>query len=147
MLSFIVGLALAVAPLSTDSTNTDEVNCLARNIYFEAPAEPLEGKIAVAQVTINRTKHKNYPATICGVVYQQNKRGCQFSWVCEPPRKIDSTAFARAKKIATQVLAGKGLLKTLSKALFFHNDTVNPKWASEMQMLTKIGGHTFYAAK
>ena len=31
-----------------------QLSCLARNIYFEAGSEPFEGKVAVAQVTLNR---------------------------------------------------------------------------------------------
>jgi len=31
-----------------------QLTCLAKNIYHEAASEPFEGKVAVAQVTINR---------------------------------------------------------------------------------------------
>jgi hypothetical protein len=39
--------------------HSDEVNCLALNIYHEARNQPFKGKLAVAQVTINRVNdHK-----------------------------------------------------------------------------------------
>ena len=49
-----------------------QLDCLARNIYHEAGSEPFEGKVAVAQVTINRTESGAFPSDICKVVYQKN---------------------------------------------------------------------------
>ena len=64
-----------------------QLDCLARNIYYEAGYEPFEGKVAVAQVTINRAESGQFPSDICQVVYQKNivyeKVLCQFSWYCE----------------------------------------------------------------
>ena len=83
----------------------DAVLCLAENIYFEARAENFAGKAAVANVTRNRVKSKDYPNTYCGVVkqgpvreswktkgkdiqdgnriYYPIKHRCQFSWYCD----------------------------------------------------------------
>ena len=52
--------------------------CLALNIYFEARSEPIEGQIAIAEVTLNRVASTNYPNDVCSVVLQENKDGCQF---------------------------------------------------------------------
>ena len=49
---------------------TESQICLAKNIYFEAGNQPLAGRIAVGQVTINRRNHGMFPHTICEVVYQ-----------------------------------------------------------------------------
>ena len=38
-----------------------EVMCMAKNIFFEAAVESTAGKLAVAQVTLNRVKSKRYP--------------------------------------------------------------------------------------
>ena len=48
----------------------EDVLCLAKNIYFEAGVESTAGKLAVANVTINRTLRNNYPNTICAVVQE-----------------------------------------------------------------------------
>lgn len=45
--------------------------CLAKNIYYEAGLEDREGKVAVAQVTLNRTQSGKFPDTVCGVVNQK----------------------------------------------------------------------------
>ena len=46
----------------------EDAECLAKNIYFEARAESTAGKLAVANVTINRAIAEHYPNTICGHV-------------------------------------------------------------------------------
>lgn len=48
-----------------------DLDCLARNIFYEAGSEPTEGKVAVGMVTINRSQDPRYPSTICGVVQQK----------------------------------------------------------------------------
>ena len=74
-----------------------DLDCLARNIYWEARSEPYHGMVAVAQVTLNRVAHKSFPDDICDVVYQGPTRAswkdssvyypikhrCQFSWYCD----------------------------------------------------------------
>ena len=64
-----------------------QLECLAKNIYFEAATEPFEGKVAVAQVTMNRVESGKFPADVCDVVFQKNtfynRVVCQFSWYCE----------------------------------------------------------------
>ena len=55
---------------ASDEWIQDELDCLAKNIYFEARGESLTGKIAVANVTMNRVEHHKYPSTVCGVVTQ-----------------------------------------------------------------------------
>ena len=59
-----------------------QVTCLAENIYFEAGHEPLEGKKAVAFVTLNRVQ-SGYADNICDVVKQKTGKTCQFSWYCD----------------------------------------------------------------
>ena len=48
-----------------------DVECLARNIFYEAGSEPVEGKVAVGMVTINRSNDERYPQSICSVVKQK----------------------------------------------------------------------------
>ena len=36
--------------------NPEELNCMSKNIYFEAALEATAGKMAVAQVTLNRVR-------------------------------------------------------------------------------------------
>ena len=124
--------------------------CLATAIYFEARGEPKRGQTAVAQVILNRASTKGFPKSICEVVYQGSKRktGCQFSFTCDKiPDKIrEKKAWAKAEKIAKEVLKGKTLLPELVKATHYHANYVKPRWAPKMKKLAKIGVHILYDA-
>ena len=128
-----------------------QLTCLAQNIYHEAGSESFNGKVAVAQVTINRANSGNFPSTICGVVHQKTQIAdrtiCQFSWVCDPlakGRRIYSKAWKESQEIARKVLLDGLRLESLgSEALYFHNAQVRPKWG--LERIDRIGGHTFYS--
>ncbi len=129
-----------------------ELKCLANNIYYEAGGENFEGKVAVAQVTINRTQDENFPKDVCGVVYQKNvvykKVLCQFSWYCQSPNSaIDpkqNSVYHESMEVAKKVLLEGFRLSSLNNALYFHADSVNPKWPNRTRII-KIGGHIFYS--
>ena len=126
-----------------------QLDCLARNIYHEAGYEPFEGKVAVAQVTINRAESGEFPSDICRVVYQKNvvyeKVLCQFSWYCEGPsakRPENGPVYTESMEVAKKVLLEGFRLPDLKQALYYHADYVNPGWKREK--VTKIGHHIFY---
>ena len=82
----ILGLGLLLfAPKANAVDRFEEMNCLAKNIYFESRDQPYIGRLAVAQVTMNRVKSEEFPDTICDVVTQggERKHRCQFSWYCD----------------------------------------------------------------
>ena len=127
-----------------------QLGCLAQNIYHEAGYEPFEGKVAVAQVTLNRAASGNFPSDICAVVYQKSviysKVICQFSWYCEQPtrmRPINSAAYNESMTVAKKVLLEGFKLDGLKHAMYYHADYVNPGWGKEK--ITKIGHHIFYS--
>jgi spore germination cell wall hydrolase CwlJ-like protein len=122
-----------------------EVECLARNIYFEAGGEPRNGKIAVAEVTMNRVKSKRYPRTVCGVVYQKTKGTCQFSWVCERGKVVSyNRSWDESIKIAENILISKRNYGIIGNATYFHADYVEPQWAETKEFVKQIGRHLFY---
>ncbi|MGB1026436.1 MAG: cell wall hydrolase, partial [Rhodospirillaceae bacterium] len=60
--------------------------CLALNDYWEARSESLQGRVAVAQVVLNRAQDPRFPGTICDVVTENRSKKpglCQFSWYCD----------------------------------------------------------------
>lgn len=126
-----------------------QLGCLAKNIYHEAGGEPFEGKIAVAQVTINRANSGQFPGDVCKVIYQKNvfyeRVVCQFSWVCD--RAVTFRPTNRANYNESMIAAQKVLLEdyrlpSLKNALYYHADYVNPGWKKEQ--VAKIGHHIFY---
>ncbi len=128
-----------------------ELNCLATAIYFEARGENYRGQVAVGQVVMNRTGHKLYPDTICGVVFQnQHKRNaCQFSFACDgiPERVTEKKAWAQAEEIAKGVVSGELYLTEVGYATHYHATYVYPHWAPRMKKVTKVGLHVFYQFK
>jgi spore germination cell wall hydrolase CwlJ-like protein len=118
-----------------------DLECLAKNIYFEARGESKEGKIAVAQVTLNRVIHQTeFNKTICGVVYQKD----QFSWTNDRVLNIkDNYQWEEAQHIALGILQGKLFLENFD-ALYFHANYVKPTWRNTKQYITTIGKHIFY---
>jgi spore germination cell wall hydrolase CwlJ-like protein len=136
----------------TAQQRVQQLECLALNIYKEAGYEPFEGKVAVAQVTINRANHSSFPDDICQVVYQKNffyqRVVCQFSWYCDRvhrERPVGEAAYNESYEVAKKVLLENFRLDALSEALYYHADYVNPKWNKER--LVKIGRHIFYKEK
>lgn len=125
-----------------------ELNCLATAIYFEARGESYRGQVAVGQVVMNRTQHKLYPSTICGVVFQNQHRrnACQFSFACDgkAERIREKKAWALAQEIAEDVVAGRRDVASAADATHYHATYVSPRWAPKMRRLAKIGRHVFY---
>jgi len=121
-------------------TKTD-VECLTRNIYYEAGVESQLGKFAVAQVTINRLKTGYWGDSICKVVYARK----QFSWTMA--RKLprpDSRLWAESEDIARKVLAGHRI-RGLTKSLFYHAIYIrDPHWVDPAHEAGQIGNHVFY---
>lgn len=122
-----------------------EVECLAKNIYYEAGSESRNGKIAVAEVTMNRVQSRQFPRTVCGVVYQKTKGTCQFSWVCQNGNRIRSvSAWRESLQIAENILISKRKYGIIGNAMYFHADYVDPAWADEKRLIAQIGNHIFY---
>lgn len=129
-----------------------QLSCLAINIYREAGTEPFEGKVGIAQVTLNRTRHPAFPKDICDVVYQRNtfmgQTVCQFSWYCNTQhrtRPVNQKMYDESYEVAKKVLLENFRLSSLEQAIYFHADYINPRWSHVR--LTKIGKHIFYRPK
>jgi len=129
---------------------SDQIQCLAMNIYHEARGEPIAGQYAVAEVTLNRTHSRSFPSTVCKVVYQkhwntQRKESIYaFSWVGQTvTTNFNSAAWRQAVRIARNVLTGDRI-PTLHGALYYHSVDVKPEWARRHKRLAIIGRHIFY---
>jgi spore germination cell wall hydrolase CwlJ-like protein len=127
-----------------------DLMCLARNVYHEARGEPTAGQHAVAEVTLNRVASRQFPATVCEVVYEKRfdvKRNrlvgafswTEFDWVSKPK----GIAWERAVRSAEAVY-DKQQDPTVKGALFYHADSIEPRWAKEKNQVAKIGSHIFY---
>jgi len=126
----------AGAPLS------EEANCIATAVYFEARGEALEGQLAVARVIMNRAASGQYPTSWCAVV----KQPAQFSFVRRgsmPTPKLSSDAWRRAQGI-TRLAMANVVPSLTNDVLWYHADYVDPAWGHRLSMAQKIGQHIFY---
>jgi spore germination cell wall hydrolase CwlJ-like protein len=129
-----------------------QLDCLAINVYREAGHEPFEGKVGVAQVTMNRVKDGRFGNDVCGVVYQKNvvmeRVICQFSWACDSVhrnRPVNKAAYNESYEVAKKVLLENFRLDVLKDALYYHAVYVNPRW--NLDKIGTIGQHIFYKQK
>lgn len=119
----------------------EAVLCLALNIYFEARDQPIDGKLMVAEVTLNRVASPDFPDSICAVVWQPGA----FSWThdgkSDTPR--DLSAFADAVILANEAIYNPSILLGTS-ATYYHEQSIHPYWADSFVSLGKVGSHIFY---
>lgn len=121
-----------------------DVQCLAKNIYHEAGVEKRAGKIAVAQVTINRLKGGKYGKSICKVVHAK----AQFSWTLDkklrnekPKGELWKASLDIAKEFAKGIRA-----KNMANIDHYHTDYIKkPFWTKSKTAKLKVGQHIFYS--
>jgi len=135
-------LAALADKYSTGATLSEEANCIATAVYFEARGESLEGQLAVARVVMNRAASGKYPASWCAVV----KQPAQFSFVSHgqfPSVDTASTAWARAQGV-TRLAMANVVPSLTTDVLWYHADYVAPSWGHRLSFAQKIGQHIFY---
>lgn len=127
-----------------------QLYCMTKNIYYEAGGEPAEGKLAVAQVVLNRVESGQFADDPCKVIYQKNivynKVICQFSWLCEDIQKtrpVHQKLWDESYEAAKMVLLEGFRLPALKEAMYFHADYINPPQWKKVRV-AKIGRHIFY---
>lgn len=121
--------------------------CLALNIYWEAGFEPVEGKYAVAFVTINRVKL--HDTDVCDVVFQPN----QFSWTrgardrhgkLLAKYRPKGQAWREARAIANAVMGSEVRDFTGGATHYYAQYIAEPKWVPSLTYVGKYGQHYFY---
>lgn len=136
---------------TTAALKDRQLQCLAKNIYYESRGESLQGQVAVAKVTLTRLD-EGYARTVCGVVQQRSSAGCQFEWVCKEslPRPAGEV-WQQAVAISALLLhAPRGTVEDPTNgATHFHATYINwrPSWARDKDSVHRIGNHVFYRVK
>lgn len=158
----VIEIVIELPETKEVSIDYDQLECLAKNIYFEARGESIEGQIAVSQVVLNRVRSSRFPNTICEVIYQGQlstwfleERGievpvrnrCQFSWWCDGRSDMprDMNAWGEALTIAASVMRNE-YPDFARGAMWYHATYVNPEWRHNMSHVASIGNHLFYTA-
>lgn len=136
-------------------TKYEDVICLAKNIYFEAGGESVQGQKAVTWVVLNRANSdsREWPDNVCNVVYQPSSnpnrpRACKFSWYCDG--KSDAIPvehqeqWAKAIVMAWEIYQGYDHYDpTLGATHYLRCDRYRV-WILSLDFKVKIGDHCFY---
>jgi N-acetylmuramoyl-L-alanine amidase len=115
--------------------NSDEVMLLATLIFLEARDEPMEGKIGVGNVVMNRIAHSEFPNTLQEVIFQKG----QYTPVSNGSihsTQPDESAIEAAKRS----LAGEN---HVGNAIFFFNPKHTNEFLSSRPLSVEIGNHRF----
>lgn len=133
-----------------------DAQCLATAVYYESRNESALGQLAVAEVILNRVRHRLYPNNVCDVVYEGTdratglsiygtRRSCQFSFTCDgsEERAPRGEAWATARQVAAHALMGLSDPVT-AEATHYHANYVSPYWAPRLEQTRTIGAHIFY---
>lgn len=121
--------------VNANINTASEVDLLARLVRAEAESEPYSGKVAVAEVVLNRVKNSQFPNSIHDVIYQSG----QFSPVSNG--SINRPADSESVQAAKQAL-GSG--SNIGDALFFYNPaTASNHWLDSKATKAVIGNHVF----
>jgi len=131
-----------------------EVFCLAKNIYFEARNQDIQGQIAVGLVTINRVFSPKHPNSICEVVWRKlkNKNGkwvAHFSWTLDGKSDIPGNLemYEDHIRLAEAMLAGRVLdnfVDITYGSTHYHAYYVTPWWSFKLSDTLDVGDHLFY---
>lgn len=121
-----------------------EVDMLALAIHNEARGEPRSGKYAVANVILNRVKHKSFPNTVRKVVTQRG----QFQWYHNHKLRSKTAPTEEARAIARDIyqkhVSGRRVDNT-GGSIFFSSNGVRP--APRAVKSVRVGHHQFYRIK
>jgi len=136
--------------INIETINKNEIKCLAENIYFESRKEIVEGRLAVANVTMNRVASPRYPNTVCKVVWQKikNKKTgkyvAMFSWTLDKHSKTINLKSSKGKPILKNIkdweeastiaiFAYLGLTNDITNgATHYYNPNIaSPKWGKD----------------
>jgi len=164
---------VSVAPepvvLPPKPIDINQMHCLATNIYHEARGESVEGKFAVAHVTMNRVTSNRYPSSVCDVVYQADMRinwkgklvprihKCQFSWYCDGKSddivlktstgrviKHNMEAWEQSLEVATTILKDEVYDPTFGATHYYNDKLADPFWADSYIKVARIDNHVFH---
>ena len=119
------------------TTNTSDVQLMARAINGEARGEPYEGQVAVGAVILNRVKDSRFPNSISGVIYQPGA----FTAVSDGQMNVTISEGSTVYKAAQDAINGWD--PTSGCVYYFNPSTATNKWIWSRPMTVTIGKHRF----
>lgn len=107
---------------------TDNLTCMACNIYFEARGEPFAGQVKVGQSVVTRMYSSPYVNSYGGSACDQIYAYKQYSWtmLLSPSQKVMHDA--KSARIATTAACQALGLPPTGKSNYYNPKAASPKW-------------------
>ena len=128
--------ALGISDSSATSQSVD-IDLLARLISAEARGEPYSGQVAVGAVVLNRIEHPSFPGTLSGVIYQSGAFSCLYDGQFDQP--VADSAYRAARD------ALNGWDPSGGAIYYFNPSTATNGWIWSRPHIVTIGKHRFCA--
>lgn len=119
------------------TSNTSDIQLMARAINGESRGEPYEGQVAVGAVILNRVKDSRFPNSISGVIYQSGAFTAVADGQINAPISENSTVYKAARD------AMNGWDPTGGCVYYFNPNTATNKWIWSRPLVKTIGKHRF----
>jgi len=128
---------------------TSEMQCMQCALYWEARSEPSDDQFLVGLTILNRVRSKQYPNTICGVVWEKH----QFTFTEDGKSDTmkDTKAIKQTNKMATEILhhddygTGNFDVETSPTAMYYHDTSIDPPyWTNHMKAYARTKSFIFY---
>ena len=139
-----------MSPIVDINISSKDIDCLAKNIYYEAGSEPEEGKVAVAMVTINRVRDGRFGKTVCSVVDQRTVRVKTIE--VSKDKMVQTGFFGRPEKqtVKSYVTQNAAVCQFSWRCMFVHapKDT-DARWEESNRVAQELlkGNYTIWQAK
>lgn len=126
--------------LNIHDISSSEKDLLSRLVEAEAKGESYEGKVAVAEVVLNRVDSPEFPDTITNVVYEVV--GDAYAFTPVQNGEIKKPASDEAKSAVEDALSSSE--ERLNQAVYFYNPEIaSDEWIRSRQVVKKIDNHVF----
>lgn len=119
------------------TSNTSDIQLMARAINGEARGEPYEGQVAVGAVILNRVKDSRFPNSISGVIYQKGAFTAVSDGQINSAIAENSTVYKAARD------AMNGWDPTGGCVYYFNPNTATNSWIWSRPLVKTIGKHRF----
>lgn len=128
--------AFAIDP---NEAKQNEDTCMQLNLYHEARGEPIEGILAVMEVTKARVRDPGFPNSVCAVVWQKN----QFEWTNDAKSDYQITDVKGWNRINDAIIGNQ--IDWDQRVTYFHSGS-KPSWFAKANLVevSRIGNHIFY---
>lgn len=118
--------------------NTYERQLLERLVECEAGNESMSGKIAVANVVLNRLKSEKFPDSISEIIYQRNQFEPVGTGIINSKTPSAESKEAVKRAFLGEKVVGEGILYFWASWLYKEHDMWN-----HVEIVTTIGVHHF----